>query len=199
MVGKDDEGNGLVRRLVPLFLALLLVGGILYLVRSCGNEPAQQVVEQAKEAMAKVSLPGGVDLSVPEGSFNFKLAQFLADAKDKALPLTFVFDHLNFESASTKITPESEQTLKDLTAILKAYPAVNVRLEGHTDSAGAHEANKMLSQNRADAIRATLVANGVDAKRLETTGWGEEKPIASNDTEEGRAKNRRLEMTVLSK
>ena len=106
---------------------------------------------------------------------------------------------MNFESASTKITPESEQTLKDLTAILKAYPAVNVRLEGHTDSVGAKEANKMLSQNRANAIRATLVANGVDAKRLETTGWGEEKPIASNDTEEGRAKNRRLEMAVLSK
>ena len=188
-----------MKKLVPLFLALLLVGGILYLVQSCGKEPVQQVIQQAKEAMAKVSLPGGVDLSVPEGSFNFKLAQFLADANEKALPRTFVFDHLNFESASTKITPESEQTLKDLAAILKAYPAVNVRLEGHTDSAGAKEANKMLSQNRADAIRSDLVAGGIDTKRMETTAWGEEKPIASNDTEEGRAKNRRLEMTVLSK
>ncbi len=188
----------MLKKLVPLFLALLLVGGSLYLVRSCGNEPMNEAVQQAKEAMAKVSLPGGVELSVPEGAFNFKLAQFLADGNDKTLPRTFVFDHLNFESASTKVTPESEQTLKDLTAILKAYPAVNVRLDGHTDSVGAQEANKMLSQNRADAIRATLVANGVDAKRLETAGWGEEKPVASNETEESRAKNRRLEMTVLS-
>ena len=154
-----------MKKLVPLFLALLLVGGILYLVQSFGKEPVQQVIQQAKEAMATVSLPGGVDLSVPEGSFNFKLAQFLADANEKALPRTFVFDHLNFESASTKITPESKQTLKDLTAILKAYPAVNVRLEGHTDSAGAKEANKMLSQNRADAIRSDLVADGIDTRR----------------------------------
>ena len=199
MVGNDDEGNAMLKKLAPLFLALLLVGGILYLVRSCGNEPMNEAVQQAKEAMAKVSLPGGVELSVPEGAFNFKLAQFLADANDKTLPRTFVFDHLNFESAGTKVTPESEQTLKDLTAILKAYPAVNVRLEGHTDSTGAKEANKMLSQNRADAIRSDLVAGGVDTRRMETTAWGEEKPIASDDTEEGRAKNRRLEMTVLSK
>ena len=203
MVESKDEGNGMFKKLVPLFLVLLLVGGILYLVRTRGdeptNEPTTEAVQQAQEVMAKVSLPGGVELSVPEGAFNFRLAQFLADANDKALPRTFVFDHLNFESASPKITPESEQTLKDLTAILRAYPAVKVRLEGNTDSVGAKEANKMLSQNRADAIRATLVANGVDAKRLETTGWGEEKPISPNDTEEGRAKNRRLEMTVLSK
>jgi len=197
MVENNEEGNGLTKKLVPLFLALLLVGGILYLVSSCGE--ATEAVPRFQEVMAKIALPGGVELSVPEGAFNFKLAQFLADGNDQTLPRTFVFDHLNFASASTQITPESEQTLKDLTTILKAYPTVNVRLEGHTDSVGAQEANKMLSQNRADAIRATLVASGVDAKRMETAGWGEERPIASNDTDEGRAKNRRLEMTVLSK
>ncbi len=197
MVESNEEGNGLTKKLVPLFLALLLVGGILYLVSSCGE--ATEAVPRLQEVMAKIVLPGGIELSVPEGAFNFKLAQFLADSNDHTLPRTFVFDHLNFASASTQITPESEQTLKDLTTILKAYPAVNVRLEGHTDSVGAKEANKMLSQNRADAIRAALVASGVDAKRTETVGWGEEKPIASNDTDEGRAKNRRLEMTVLSK
>jgi outer membrane protein OmpA-like peptidoglycan-associated protein len=199
MIGSNDEGNGTLKKIVPLFLALLLVSGILYLAQSCGEDPARGTAHPVQEAMAKITLPGGVEVSVPEGAFSFKLAQFLADGNDKTLPRTFVFDHLNFESASTKITPESEQTLKDLTAILKAYPAVNVRLEGHTDSAGAKEANKMLSQNRADAIRVTLVASGVDTKRMETAGWGEEKPIASNDTEEGRAQNRRLEMTVLSK
>lgn len=198
MAEEVDEGSVLLKKLVPLFLVVMLVGGILYLVRSCGNEPAMEAV-QTVEKMAKISLPGGVELSVPEGAFNFKLAQFLADGNDKSLPRTFVFDHLNFESASTKITSQSEQTVKDLTAILKAYTAVNVRLEGHTDSVGAKEANKMLSQNRADAIRSTLVANGVDANRMETAGWGEQKPIASNETEAGRAQNRRLEMTVLSK
>jgi outer membrane protein OmpA-like peptidoglycan-associated protein len=92
--------------------------------------------------MTTISLPGSVNLFVPEGSFNFKLAQFLADTQDTAVPRTFVYDHLNFESGSTQITPESQQTMKDLTAILKAYPAVNVRLEGHTDNVGAKDANK---------------------------------------------------------
>ena len=180
-----------MNKFVPLLLALLLVCGILYLVHTCG-EPSQ-------ELMTKISLPGGVDLSVPEGSFNFKLAQFLADAQDAAVPRTFVFDHLNFASASTQITPESQHTMEDLTAILKAYPAVNVRLEGHTDNVGAKEANKALSESRAVAIRMRLEASGITANRMETAGWGEERPIASNDTPEGRAQNRRLEMTVLSK
>ena len=199
MVENTHAGNGMPKKLAPLLLAVLLLAGILYLVRSYGEAPAREVVQYSPEVMAKISLPGGIELSVAEGAFNFKVAQFLADPADKVLPRAFVFDHLGFESASTRITPGSEQTLKDLTAILKAYPAVTVRLEGHTDSMGAKEANKMLSQNRADAIRATLVASGVDAKRMETAGWGGERPIASNDIDEGRAKNRRLEMIVLTK
>lgn len=180
-----------MNKFVPLLLALLLVCGILYLVHTCG-EPAQ-------EMMTTISLPGGGNLSVPEGSFNFKLAQFLADTQDTTVPRTFVFDHLNFESGSTRITPESQQTMKDLTAILKAYPAVNVRLEGHTDNVGAKDANKILSQQRAEAIRGTLESSAIASARMETAGWGEERPIATNDTPEGRARNRRLEMTVLSK
>ncbi len=182
----------MLKTIVPLSLALLLVGGILYLVESCGSESAH-------ESMVTLSLPGSVDLSVPVGSFNFRLAQFLADGEDKTLPRTFVFDHLNFASASTEVTPESQQTLKDLNAILKAYPAANVRLEGHTDNVGDQQANKLLSRQRAEAIRGHLAANGIDAKRMDTAGWGEEKPVASNDTAEGRAQNRRLEMTIVNR
>ena len=93
-----------MNKFVPLLLATLLVGGILHLVHTCGTEPVN--ANMAGEAMATVYLPGGVELSVPEGSFNFALAQFLGHAGDKFAPRTFVFDHLNFASARTQITPE---------------------------------------------------------------------------------------------
>jgi outer membrane protein OmpA-like peptidoglycan-associated protein len=87
----------------------------------------------------------------------------------------------------------------DLIVILKAFPSTETRLEGHTDSVGDAEANKKLSQDRADAVKSIMVTNGIDASRLSTTGYGQEKPIASNDTEDGRAQNRRTELMVVKK
>jgi outer membrane protein OmpA-like peptidoglycan-associated protein len=146
-----------------------------------------------------VALPGGATLSLAAGSFNYRLAKFLADTTDAAVPRTFVFDNLNFEFGTTKLTPESEQTVKNLVAILKAYPSTEARLEGHTDSVGDADANKKLSQDRADAVREIMTGNEIAASRLSTTGYGQEKPVASNDTDEGRAQNRRLELVVVKK
>jgi outer membrane protein OmpA-like peptidoglycan-associated protein len=70
------------------------------------------------------------------------------------------------------------------------------QLEGHTDNTGDPESNKKLSVDRAEAIKALLIVGGIDGARVTTAGWGQEKPIASNDTEEGRAKNRRTELIV---
>jgi len=82
---------------------------------------------------------------------------------------------------------------------MKCYPTMKVRLEGHTDSTGDPAANKQLSLDRANAISALLTQGGVDPERIQTDGWGDEKPIASNDTEEGRARNRRTELIVVSR
>ncbi len=147
----------------------------------------------------EVALPDGAKLTLQEGTLNYKLAKFLADTTDTTLPRTFVFDNLNFKLGTTELTEESEQTVKDLVAILKAYPATESRLEGHTDSVGDAEANKKLSQDRADAVKATMTSDGIDENRLSTTGYGQEKPVASNDTDEGRAQNRRLELVVVKK
>ena len=76
---------------------------------------------------------------------------------------------------------------------------MNVKSKGHTDSTGDPESNKTLSLDRAEAVKALLVAGGIDARRIDTAGWGQEKPIASNDTEDGKAKNRRTELTVVKK
>jgi K(+)-stimulated pyrophosphate-energized sodium pump len=86
-----------------------------------------------------------------------------------------------------------------LISILKAYPAVQVRLEGYTDNTGNAEANQKLSQDRAEAVKTMLVNGGIDAGRLTTAGYGQDKPVASNDTDEGRAKNRRTELVVVKR
>ena len=149
--------------------------------------------------LASITLPCGTVLSVEEGTFNFNLATFLMKGSDSELPKTFVFDHLNFDSATTRLTPESNPTVTNLIAIMKCYPTMQVELQGHTDSTGDAAANKQLSVDRANAIRDLLVQAGVDSTRITTTGYGADKPIASNDTEEGRAKNRRTELVVVKK
>ena len=158
--------------------------------------PVGQVAREATRKLANLELPGGFKISVPEGAFNFSLATWLASTTDVTVPKRFVFDNLNFETGSTQLTPESRPTVDSLVAILKAYPAVVVVLEGHTDSTGDAVANKKLSLDRAVVVKAILVTNGVGDARISTNGYGPEKPIASNDTEEGRAKNRRLELVV---
>jgi outer membrane protein OmpA-like peptidoglycan-associated protein len=106
---------------------------------------------------------------------------------------------LNFESGTTTLTPESRQTVADLASILKAYPSTVVRLEGHTDNTGDAGENKKLSQARAEAVKESLTRSGIDVSRVTTVGYGQERPIASNDTESGKATNRRLELAVVQK
>ena len=76
---------------------------------------------------------------------------------------------------------------------------MKVRLEGHTDSTGDASANKTLSLDRANAVKDLMAQAGVDPSRMDTDGWGQEKPIASNDTDEGRAMNRRTELIVVQR
>jgi OmpA-OmpF porin, OOP family len=146
--------------------------------------------------MASITLPCGTILSLEEGSFNFTLANFMLKGSDSEVPKRIVFDHLNFDSATTQLTPESNTTVRNLIAILNCYSNTQVLLEGHTDNTGDPAENKELSLNRANAIKDLLVQGGVDSSRISTDGWGQEKPLAPNETEEGRAKNRRTELIV---
>jgi OOP family OmpA-OmpF porin len=123
------------------------------------------------------------------------VATWLAST-DATVPKRFVFDNLNFETGSTQLTPESRPTVDSLLVILKAYPAVEILVEGHTDSTGDPAANKKLSLDRATAVRGILVTGGITDSRIKTAGVGPDRPIASNDTEDGRAKNRRIELVV---
>ena len=149
--------------------------------------------------MASITLPCGTVLSVEEGTFTYNLANFMLHGTDSELPKEIVFDHLNFDTGTTRLTPDSQPTVTTLISIMKCYPNSQYRLEGHTDNTGDAAANKTLSVDRANAIRDLLVQGGIDSSRLSTEGYGADKPIASNDTEEGKAKNRRTELIVLKK
>ena len=76
-------------------------------------------------------------------------------------------------------------------------PGLKISIEGHTDSTGTAVRNKTLSQQRAESVVSALVKAGIDAKRLSAKGWGQDNPIADNKTEEGRAKNRRVEIVKM--
>lgn len=111
----------------------------------------------------------------------------------------FDFDRVTFQSGSAKLDmANSDAQLNNLNEVLKAYPDVKLKIGGYTDSTGKADANLKLSQERADAVVAELVKKGVAADRLEGEGYGSQHPVASNATEEGRAKNRRMALRVTS-
>ena len=100
-----------------------------------------------------------------------------------------------FDTGKSEIKPESEQAIGEVAKLLKSDASLKVYVVGHTDNVGGLEANMKLSQSRADAITQALVRNhGIVASRLKAYGDGPYAPVASNDTEEGRAKNRRVEL-----
>jgi outer membrane protein OmpA-like peptidoglycan-associated protein len=185
----------------PLLLIALALLGLLWLFRNIGGrarEAGRQAVATTETALSNIHLPGGTSISVPTGSINDNLAKFLADGS-QTVPHTFIFDHLNFQTASTQLTADSEATVTGLSQILKAYPNVHVQLSGYTDNTGASEANQRLSLDRANTVRDMLVSSGIAPDRIVTNGYGEDRPIAPNNTDEGRARNRRTELTVTQK
>ena len=101
---------------------------------------------------------------------------------------------VTFANNSANLKADSTAILDEMAITLKRYPELKVEVAGHTDSSGPSEYNANLSQRRADAVRTYLISKGVDAGNLTAKGYGEDKPIASNATREGRAKNRRVEL-----
>lgn len=115
----------------------------------------------------------------------------------KGCHITLRLSGLNFTTDSADLNAEARGRLAEAVAVLRQNPEMRVRVEGHTDSRGAESYNQSLSEKRANAVMQYLIGQGVSAGRLESRGYGESSPIASNDTAEGQATNRRVDFAVI--
>lgn len=197
-----------------LIVTVCIVILVVLQVRYCAPTPppaavqpaAEKAVSAAAQALQKLGqfmatkLPNGVELKLPEFGVERKLIAFI---EDKSKPVDratwFSFDRLDFETGSATLKPTSAEQLKNIAEIMNAYPKVAVKIGGYTDNVGNADANLKLSRMRAENTRQELVKLGVDAKRLEAEGYGEKHPVADNATEEGRQKNRRIDLRVTRK
>ena len=105
--------------------------------------------------------------------------------------------YINFETGKAVIQPESQAILDQVAAMLTGNPDLKVRAEGHTDNVGAAPANQTLSESRAAAVMNAIIGKGVDKARITSKGYGQTKPISDNQTEDGRAANRRVEIVKI--
>ena len=197
------------RWLWPLvLLALLVVAALWYFNRA--KEPVSNAVQTASNAGAsavsalgdffKTKLPDGVELNIPQNGIEAKLINFLNDSSKPVDTTTwFNFDRLLFDTGKATLQPSSQEQLGNIAAILKAYPNAHVKIGGYTDNTGDAAANLALSDARAKNVMDSLVAAGIDPSRLESKGYGDQYPVGDNNTEEGRALNRRISLLVTAK
>ena len=152
-------------------------------------------------APGTLKLADGTELNVPGNGFETKLVDFIND-KNKAADKTtwFTLDRLYFETGKTTLKAASQDQLKNLAAILKANPSVELKLGGYTDNTGDAAKNLALSQERANVAKAELVKLGVAESRISAEGYGQDHPVCeANDTPECKAQNRRIDVRVSKK
>jgi outer membrane protein OmpA-like peptidoglycan-associated protein len=128
--------------------------------------------------------------------FAANLDKALADTAASALTLTL--NNVNFETGSDKLTENSRYELDNLVSAMNKYPKLVVEVGGHTDNVGDAAKNLTLSQARAASVVAYVAKKGIAASRMKPHGFGDTKPVGDNNTEDGKAKNRRTEFTILA-
>ena len=123
-----------------------------------------------------------------------RLDELQAKKTDRGMVLTL--QDVLFDVDRAELKPGANRTIDSLAAFMRDYPDRRVRIEGFTDSTGSSDYNEDLSQSRAQAVRDALLDAGIDSQRIEVRGYGEEYPVASNDTNAGRQLNRRVEIVI---
>ena len=228
-VGAADAGKGWMKWLLPVLGMLVLGAGSIWWfahqavsvgpttapsvattaprvvtpVTAPSATPAPAVMPTptgAAEALVKQTICAGQLIEVGANGVESKLVAFLDDKTSViGADTSFSFDRIEFETDSAALKPSSRAQLKNIAEIMKCYPTLEMKIAGHTDSKADDAYNLKLSQDRADSTKAELVALGVGSSRLAAEGFGERSPIASNDTEDGRQRNRRTDIIVTKK
>ena len=154
--------------------------------------------------MITIDLPNnGGQLNVGRYSTEARLVEFLKDPNavvDTINGNWFDFTNVRFKTGSSTITDDSYTQLKNLVAIIKAFPNATFKVGGYTDNTGVPSANQTLSQKRADAVAAAIAKQGANKAQItKAEGYGQEHPVGDNSTPDGRAMNRRVSVRVKSK
>ena len=216
VVGSADADEGWLKWLLPvlgmLALGVLLIWWFAREAESVRPTTAPAVAATAPPAatapapvsvgpaLVKKTICAGQVLEFGENGVESMLIAFLDDVTSVVGADTrFSFDRIEFETDSAALKPSSRAQLQNIAEIMKCYPTLELKIAGHTDSKADDAYNLKLSQDRADSAKAELVALGVAPSRLAAEGYGEQFPVASNDTEEGRQRNRRTDIVVTKK
>ncbi len=158
------------------------------------NFDSDNVDTFTKELRSRFSLKGN------QHGMESKLLDFIESGAAVDNSKWFNFDRLTFKTGSANIDmSHSNDQLTNIADILKAHPDVLLKIGGYTDNTGSDEVNLRISQQRAEAVVTALAGMGIDSSRLDPEGYGSQHPVASNDTSEGRAMNRRIAVRVTSK
>lgn len=207
----QGTGGTMWRTLLPLAaLALLVFAGYRYCNRTpeqastlmgvATPSPTASSVAAVPSGFIEKRLPNGVTLRLPSDGPEDKLIAFIEDPTQQADKQTwFSLNRLEFETNSATLKPTSIEQLRNIYEILKAYPAVSLKIGGYTDNVGNDAGNLKLSHERANSAMREIIQLGGDKARLEAEGYGEQHPVADNATEEGRQRNRRIDVRVTKK
>jgi OOP family OmpA-OmpF porin len=169
---------------------------------SLWDKPEVTVAPEAKTQVVEVVKTTGLEDSDGDG---------IIDSKDKCpgtppntrvdgdgcpLPKVLQLKGVTFEFNKDRLRPDSKTVLDTVVEIMKRYPDMKVEVAGHTDSVGSDSYNQKLSEKRAEAVRQYLIAAGIPSGNMTAVGYGKKEPIATNDTDEGRELNRRVELRI---
>jgi len=176
--------------------AVKAVGGTQLFYETGGTFATFKLVKNNREIWVSVSTYNantGYQLIVLEKGE--MVQEVTADAMYDALNKDgFMALYINFDTGKSDIKPESMPIIDQIAALMKAHADLKISIEGHTDNVGTPASNKTLSEQRAKSVMNAVVQKGIVAGRLTAVGWGQDKPIADNRSEDGRAKNRRVEI-----
>ncbi|MFN3848379.1 MAG: OmpA family protein [Spirosomataceae bacterium] len=150
------------------------------------------------EADGKIAMSKNIDLTQGTDEYKEITGQDITIVPIGA-GVSVTLNNLFFAFGKAAIAEDSYPELDRMVEVMNQYPTMVVEIHGHTDNIGSNDANLKLSQDRADAVRNYLISKKIGMARLSSKGFGETKPLASNDTEEGRDKNRRVEFVIIKK
>ena len=156
----------------------------------------ETALQQAREQAERLRNRAAEQASEEVHDFYERFASLDAQLTDRGLLINLSGDRIRFASGSANLPADAAPSLERIAGILAEYPELDVQILGHTDSSGNPEINRGLSEQRAAAVREALVERGVASSRLRIEGLGSTQPIASNATNEGRQRNRRVELYI---